>query len=248
MAATALEICQAVADVVGMKAINSLIGNPEAHAKAMLRLLNRGGRVLSAERDAWGAGWVVLTREWQFQTVVGQEEYAVPEDFQQLVDRTVWDRSTYREARGAMSPAQWQTHRSGLVESVTIAPNYRLRRNTAGTGRAIWLDPVPSTQDTLVLEYVSDAWVLSADGTTVRNEVQQDTDRILFDTSLMEMDLEWRFKKSRGLSYVDDLAECEQEKNRLLGRDAGPQAIHLGQQPAIDRLTLLTPDTGYGGV
>ena len=110
----------------------SLVGSVDQDARLLLVTTNNAGRTLSLERDVFGGGWTVLTKEWVFNTVPDQAEYSFPEDFSDIVDGTVWDRDTYREARGALGPNEWQQIKSSLIGSVTISPYYRIRRSTTG--------------------------------------------------------------------------------------------------------------------
>ncbi len=241
------EIARNVASVVGMRDIDSLVGNPEPHARAMIVLLNRGCKNMAQMRTSADEGWIVLTREFVFRTVPGQEAYAFPDDYQDIVDGTIWNRDTYREARGPLSPTEWQLVKSGLVETTSIAPNFRIRRNTAGTGKAFWVDPVPSQAQDLVIEYVSNQWLTDASGTVFRHRVAADTDLTLFDDDLVEMDLTWRFKQSRGLSFAPELAEFELERDRRIAKDGGLRTVRVGRTPVVG-LRGQVPDSGFGGV
>ncbi len=242
-----LQIAREVASVVGMKDISSLVGNPEPHARSMLTLLNRGGRILAQERGSDDQGWVVLTQEFLFTTQAGVEEYELPEDYQQLVDGTVWDRNSYREARGALTPREWQSIKSGLIETTSITPNYRLRRSSQGTGKSFFIDPVPSSSEELVIEYTSKFWLTNSTGTEFRRKIESDTDVPLYDDDLVILDLEWRFKQSRGLSFAAELAEFEIERDRRLGKDPGPRKVYLGGGRRLSFRDQV-PETGFGGI
>ena len=175
------------------------------------------------------------------------EEYALPEDFEALIDGTLWDRTSYREMRGTLTPQEWQQARSGLIQTVSIAPLYRIRGSSTGVGRSIYLEPIPTTEDTLVMEYVSGSWLQSGnDRTMFVDRISTDADIPLFDDDLMEMDLEWRFKQSRGLTFAAELAEWEMERDRRFAADAGPRTIVLGQGRRRTRWPN-TPESGFGG-
>ena len=249
MAQSFFEIARDVGDVIGIKRVTSLVGNSEPHARAMLVLLDQGGKNLTKLRNTWGASWAVLTREHTFTTVAAQEEYAFPEDFTAFVDGTVWDRSSYREARGVFSPQEWQQVKSGLIETSGIAPNYRIRRGASGRGRSLYLDPIPGGGEILVYEYVSRSWVVDAAGTSFGERIAVDTDEPLFDDDLVRMDLVWRFKQSRGLSFATELAEFEIERDRRLAEDAGTRKLEVGRSsPFVDDLGVNIPATGFGSV
>ena len=226
MSSTVLSISQDVAAVIGVAPITSLVGSSEPHARAMRVLANTAGRELQQMRNEDGQGWIVLTREHEFDTVVGQDAYAFPEDFDQIVDGTVWDRDSYRIARGPLSPQQWQNVKSGLIETTRISPNYRIRSTAQGV-RQFWVDPTPGEIETLVIEYVSTHWVMSAQGER-REAIQHDSDTTLFHEELIYKSLLWRFKESRGLSFSPQLAEYELDASRRLARDAGTKTITIG--------------------
>ena len=244
-----LEIAQAVADVVGIGEIPSMVNNREASARAMRRLIDRAGRDMSRMRNPWGAGWTVQTREYLITTQSGVDEYALPEDFEALIDGTLWDRSTYREMRGTLSPQEWQQARSGLIQTVAIAPLYRVRRSSTGNTRALFLEPVPAEEETLVLEYVSKGWLRSArsEGAFI-DRIESDSDEPIFDDDLMEMSAVWRFRQSRGLSYALELAEFEMARDRIFGADAGPRTIVVGMGRRGNRWPNVPEGNWPGGI
>ena len=246
---TFFQIARNVADSVGMRSISTLIGNPEPHAKAMRVLLVRGCRNLSRERNSSNQGWNVLTREFSFDTIPNQDEYSLPDDFQALIDDTLWDRSSYLRGRGPQSPSQWQFLKSGLVDTPQLSPFYRLARSTSGLGISLYLDPVPDITTPLVLEYMSNNFCLDQDGVTFKDEIENDGDRPLFNSDLVEMDLEWRFRESRGLSYASFLAEFEVERDRRIAEDAGQSVIHIGSTGTLGGISIGNyniPETNYG--
>ena len=241
---TMLEIARDAADVSGVGAPASLIGNQEPGARAIVSLLNRAGNNMARMRNAWGGGWTALTREFTFQTVAGQEAYALPDDYQALVDGTIWDRTEFREARGTLSPQQWQRNRSGLIDTVTLAPYYRLRRGAGGETQ-IFLDPVPGEADDLVLEYVSENWL--RDGRTsgtFRRRMGADTDVPLLPDDLLEMSLIWRFKEAQGLTFAAQLAEYELEVKRRMADDAAVRPVNIGR--GLRRRWPNLPDSNFG--
>ena len=247
MTKTVLSTAQDVVAVIGVANITSLVGNSEPHARALLVLANTAGRELQQMRNEDGQGWVALTREHEFETVVGQDAYAFPEDFDQIVDGTVWDRDSYRIARGPLSPQQWQNIKSGLIETTRISPNWRIRVDEDG-GRQFWVDPTPGEIKTLVIEYVSTHWVVSAQGER-RESIRADSDTTLFHEELMYKSLLWRFKESRGLSFTPQISEYENDAMRRIARDSGSKTIRIGgrgRRGLFHRDQI--PESGYGGI
>ena len=139
---TAKTIAQNAIVIAGLGDIDSIVDANDKLAVLAKTLLNRTGRSLVLMRNAFGQGWVSSTNEYTFDTVADQEEYALPADFVRFVDGTIWDRDSYYEARGPLTPHEWQAVRSGLVESATLTPRYRLRRSSDSTARAISKRPI----------------------------------------------------------------------------------------------------------
>ena len=245
MANTALTIARNAAAVIGVDDFTNLVGNNQPGPRAMLKLLDRSGIALSRMRNSWGASWAVLTVEWEFETVPGVQEYAFPDDYEALLDDTLWDRDTYREARGVLSPQEWQALRSGLVQTVALAPYYRISRGSVPSRKSLYLEPVPEDRRRLVLEYLSNGWVIGPDQ-GLRKRITTDNDETILDDEILELALLWRFKQANGLAFATELAEYEMEVRRRFAEDAGTRTITLGdtgyrQWPNI-------AETGFGGV
>ena len=243
--ATALQIAQAVADITGFLRPTALINSDDNTARAMLRILNREGRKLANMRNTWNSGWSGVNVEYEFLTIPNVEEYVLPADYFAPIPGAFWNRSVFREARGTLSPAQWQLVRSGYVQSTTIAPFFRIRRSVLQPTRyAIFFDPIPGDTQDFVIEYIGKNWVMGSDGSR-KASINRDTDVPVFDENLMEMALEWRFKQSRGLPYATELADFESERAQQLSADAAARPIYLaGEQTG--RFEGNIPDTGFG--
>ena len=245
MANSVVQIARNAAAVIGVDDFNNLVGSNQPGPRAMRVLLDRAGIALTRMRNSSGASWTVLTTEWEFETVPGQAEYAFPDDFEALIDDTLWDRDQYHEGRGALSPQEWQALRSGLVQTVALAPYYRIRRGDVQIRRTLYLEPVPEESRSLVLEYMSKNWLRASDN-SLRDRIGADTDEPILDDEILEMSLLWRFKQSRGLAFATELAEYELEVKRRLAEDAGTRTITLGQGGY--RRWPNVPETGFGGV
>ena len=239
-----LDIAKDAASVIGIEQPTSVATGTGTVDRAFRVLINQGGRNLTQVRNSWGSGWTFLTREYTFSTVADQEEYAFPDDFQSLLEDTVWDRSSYYIARGPLNPQEWQLAKSGLVDSVTITPRYRIRSNTGRSGKSLWLDPVPGSAEELVFEYVSKAWLRDSNG-ELHDSIQSDSDEPLFDYDLVYMDAVWRFKQSRGLPFAGDLGEFEMQRDQRLARDAGPRAVTVARRRRRFRYPNV-PEGGFG--
>ena len=247
MARTVLELAKDAAAVIGIEDFATLVGNNSPAPRAMRVLLNRSGQNLARARNSFGESWLALVNTSEILTSPGIASYPFPEDFVSLVDDTVWDQTQFYEARGALSPQDWQALKNGLVQdNVTLAPFYRIVRSGGRESKEMELYPVPTDTRTLVYEYNSSGWLKDPVQQAFHSRVTQDTDEVVLDAELVEMDLIWRFKQSRGLTFSAELGEFEAERDRRLADDRGAKVIRLGRGQRLARYPN-TPLSGFGG-
>ena len=246
--ATVLEIAGNVAASIGFQPPDTLRSNQDPNSRLLLSLLNRGGRVLAAKRGPFGESWVELTREHITETVAGQADYALPEGFAGLITDTVWDRSTFREAPGPLTPQQDQRLRGGLLDTVALTPRYRVALNEDSSTVRLRLDPVPSGEEQIAFEYLSLFWAReSASSPIALEKVSEDGHIPVFPAHLVELDLEWRVRKSQGLNYRTDIAEFEMERDRLFSQSGGLKDVYMAPHYE-DTLGVNIPESGFGGI
>jgi hypothetical protein len=126
--ATLLSLCQDVADDVTLARPSSIALNTDDTARKLFISAKIAGQALARAHS-----WDTLVKEHAFATVANQTDYPLPSDYDHMVDNTVWDRSNYEQARGALSPSQWQLYKSStLATSATIWKQFRIR-SVSGT-------------------------------------------------------------------------------------------------------------------
>ena len=157
----ALNIARNVAGMVGLTGLTTLRSSGENRAaQAMLPLMNRGGRILGSRRGSFSQGWPEMVKEHTFTTTAGLESYPFPDDYVEIVNMSVWDRTTFRDAQGPISPQEWQAFKSGLIDRIALTPAYRIKLDPDTNTVRFFLDPVPdSDSEELVFEYISRNWV-----------------------------------------------------------------------------------------
>lgn len=234
-----LSIAQNVAYEVGFEPPAFLYGNTDATARQILALCNREGKVLSRRHN-----WSMLQKEHIFTTVNGQDNYDLPDDFERLLDGTLWDRSTYQSMRGPLSPQQWQQYRSGLIGAAGIKRSFRIKRGTDPVNQ-IYIDPVPSANgDELVLEYISQNWVRNEAATQTSDVWQDDTDEPILPENILVLGVVWRFLLAKGLDYTMALQEYEREVSQSIARDGGMPSLSL-QPLSNGSFGLNLPDSNF---
>lgn len=178
-----------------------------------------------------------------------RQAHAFPSDYKRLIDDTLWDRSNYWEMRGPLSPAQWQVYKSSVLgATATTRRRWRIRNAGDGYGKVWYIDPQPDVgeNDTLVYEYVSDAWCASAAG-AAQSRWAADTDTFVLDDFIFMLGVTWRVMRSVGLAYEEEWDEWDEQVCNALGDDTGGVILSLTHSRPESLLTTCNvPDTGFG--
>jgi hypothetical protein len=177
-------------------------------------------------------------------------DYALPSDYQRMVDGTLWDRSRFWEMRGAMSPQQWQMYKSSPIGRASIQRRWRIRvpsGSAVGTATKFSIDPVPTDNgSSLVFEYVSNAWCKSASGTPQTSWLA-DSDVGILDEYLMRLGLKWRVLERLGMDYAAALAEYEGMVDKAVGSDGGAAVLDMTPGGGTFLLNYYNiPESGMG--
>lgn len=236
---TLLSLIRDVCDDTGIARPSTVIGSTDLTARRLLRLANKGGELL-AQR----APWTLLQREHTFSLVSGTAAYALPSDYDRLIDDTLWDRTQYWALRGPLSASEWQVVKSGVAAS---GPRLRWRIKGSSATR-FYLDPTPGADnngDTVVIEYLSTSWCQSSGGTG-QSAWAADTDTGVLPESLLALDLTWRWKESKGDAYAEAKLEFETACDRRIAQDGGAPTLCLAQTPLPFLGNGNVPDTGFG--
>ena len=228
-----LTIGQSVAQEAGFPTPGQIIGNSDDTAVLILALANRSGNVL-AQRP-----WERLQKEHTFSLVAAQASYAFPTDLGFFQDYTLWDRTQLWQLRGSLSGQEWQRYKSG-IQSTTPWQRFRVWQN------AIYIDPTPSTTDSMVSEYVSKNWISDSTGVTFRSRFVADADLTLIPEEILMMDTLWRFLARKGLAYQEERDQADKYIATVFGNDAPRVPLNFGDscEPWPPLPTL--PRTGYG--
>jgi hypothetical protein len=247
-----LDLCQQAAAAIPVAIPPSIIGNTDQTASLLLACAQEEGMALARRPQS---GWAVQQVEYSFTTTAGQNDYPLPADFRGFIDDTLWDRTRFRKLRGPLSPGQWQRLKSSTLGVASWERRWRLR-NTQPPGAVptplFSLYPaVTDTGATLVFEYLTNAWCLSATGTP-QSRWQADTDTGLLDEYLIMLGVKWRVLNRLGLAYAEERDQYDREVDKAVARDGGVPTLSLEPCPArfgaLDGLIGPNniPETGYG--
>lgn len=223
---TLLTIVGNVSDELGIAKPTTVYGNTDPQVRQLLAIANRVGDIMHKEGD--NAGWSILQRLHEFTTANGTAEYALPSDFGWLIDDTAWDSTNYWEMRGPLTPQQWAVQKYAIIANANFRKRWRIKRTASGNTKTFFIDPTPTSTDDLVLEYVSNGWVVDvSDSNNVTTAFTADNDTILFDEKLFEMGMIWRWGARKGFDVSIDLPDFENELEKAIARDSGGQRLSL---------------------
>ena len=174
-----------------------------------------------------------------------QSKYAMPADFDRLIDRTNWDKSKHWEMLGPETPQQWQWLKSGYIST-----GPRIRFRPLGGYFQVW--PMLGTNEYLGFEYVSNQWVLSVAAQAAGPEPDKasftiDTDKCAFPDRLMVLGLKVKYFQAKGFDYSAFGAQYQAELSIAKADDAG--APTLSMAPRISQVLIgweNIPDSNYG--
>jgi predicted GNAT superfamily acetyltransferase len=171
--------------------------------------------------------------------VCAQTAYDLPDDFETITNRTMWDKSKHWEMLGAEDAQQWQWLKSGYIST-----GPRVRWRILDNQFQIW--PIMNTQEYLGWEYRSKGWARAADG-TVKNSFTADSDTTVLDDRIIVLSTKMKYWGIKGF----DTTVVSQDYQRYLtiakANDKG--APNLSFSPQASRVLIgyaNIPDTGYG--
>lgn len=169
-----------------------------------------------------------------------QNRFDLPVDWDREIPQTEWNRTTRWPLLGPKSAQEWQSFKSGIVSA---GPRQRFRI----VGNKLVLNPSPPPGELLSLEYISNAWIVGADGSE-KTEFTADTDTTVFGDSLMVTGLKTQWKQAKGLDFSFDLGEfralLEQEK----AQDKSAPRLYLSQASSSILMTDQNiPDGSWPG-
>jgi hypothetical protein len=169
----------------------------------------------------------------------GQVNYAMPSDFQRMVNKTQYNKSNRWSVIGPKDAQEWQWLKASYV---TTGPRMRFR--IAGNKFVIW--PMPTAQVILGFEYQSGSWAASASGTP-QQKLINDTDTSLFPDYLMILGTKLKYFQIKGFDTTELKADYYRELSKFKAQDAGADTLSLAPRyPNILLTQNNLPDTGFG--
>jgi hypothetical protein len=137
----------------------------------------------------------------------GTADYTLPSDFKRLTrdPLTVYEGTRTRRAGVPVTSNGIWTY----LNDIGSADGNRYFR-TSGTeedGYEIEFYPIPASSDSITVSYISKNWLKT--GSTAGSTWSDATSTLLLPKRLVKMGVIWRFRRRKGLTYADRMAEYE---------------------------------------
>lgn len=211
--------------IVKSASLRILASNPTVAASSadpkvlqLVECVNEEGQELSSRHS-----WQALRHEATFNTVAAESQGDIRvicgQDFNFIVNETMWNRSQRRPVFGPKSPAEWQQLKAQFMQGPWI--QYMLR------GNQLLFLPVPSAGFAIYFEWISKYWCTASDLVTGQTSMLVDTDVGTLDERLLTLGAIWRFKQKNNLDYGEDQDTYEKAVQDAIGRDGSKGRLNL---------------------
>jgi hypothetical protein len=169
----------------------------------------------------------------------GQVNYAMPSDYQRMVNKTQYNKSNRWSVIGPKDAQEWQWLKASYV---TTGPRMRFR--IIANKFVIW--PMPTAQVILGFEYQSGSWVVASDG-SYKTRFSADTDTSIFPDRLLVLGTKLKYFQIKGFDTASLQADYARELSKFKAQDAGADTLSLAPKyPNILLTQNNLPDTGFG--
>ncbi len=196
--------------------------------------VNAGAFTCVISQAATATGTVTVT--------FSQTQYAMPSDYDRLIDRTDWSKTQHWEMLGPETAQQWQWLKSGFIST-----GPRLRYRILGSTFQIY--PPQSTALYLGFEYMSNQWVATAAGSALTlSSYTADTDVAIFPDALMVTGLKWRWATEKA-NNAENEYKAAYMRQLDISQTADGGSKTLSMAPSMSQLLLSQtnlPDSGFG--
>lgn len=239
MSDTVLDIGHKLSDDVGIPRYNNLIGNTDQNARKILTSIKDGlDNDVFVDRD-----WETLQIEGAITLLGGGvAEYALPVDYNRIVNDTIWDDTNSRPVRGPIDVREWQEFNKGFAQLAGLELVCRIQRSTTSTNKVMTFYPDTSAAD-ISFWYISDKPVVSSSG-TAQTEILKDDDEFIVPAKAVRAAAKWRLLRSLGMSFDDERIEYASVLDDLASNDSGGKKIITTRSRRYDIAN--TPSSGYG--
>ena len=166
-------------------------------------------------------------------------KYDLPDDYESLVPRTMWDKSKHWEMLGPEDAQHWEWLLSGYIST-----GPRVRWRLLGSYFQIW--PGFSNAELLGYEYRSNGWAASSTG-TVKTSFTADTDTCIYPSRLMVLFTKLKYFEGKGFDTTAMYRNYSSELEAAMALDMSSANLSFAPRPGTVLIGYDNiPDSGYG--
>lgn len=212
---TLLTIMQGIADECSGPRPPTVVANTNPDAQNYLRIINRVGNSMMKSY-----AWDILRKEHTFtaggtETLVASAD--MPSDFDRFVPETFWDRSAQNLFSGPINPAEWNSLKAYNPSIRNVKFIYR--------GGNVLSNPVVDSGASCAFEYVSNEYVLAADGVTYKTSFTADTDTSIIEEELLIRAGKVQWLMDEGQPWQQPFQDFREYYNTLVDNEMASQDI-----------------------
>ena len=169
--------------------------------------------------------------------------FALPSDFDRMIDSTHWDKSKHWQMLGPETAQQREWLRSGYIST-----GPRIRYWQMGGYVQIW--PPLAANEVLAYEYVSKWWIVPTAPTTpapTKELFTADTDTCIFPDALMRALIKLKYFEIKGFDTTALYRVYTGQRDLAFSHDSGSPNLSMAPRPTTALLGWGNiPDSGYG--
>lgn len=215
---TLIDIIRQAADELGLPRPASAVAS-DPQTRQLVALANAVCRDILQEH-AWSLQHTLAT----VTSVAGQSDYAIPDDFDRIIDDTEWDSTNHWRLVGPQTPQQARA----LIESGLTWTGTTMFRLFGSSTIRLW--PTPTVDNQLfAYEYVSENWGRDTDGNR-KDRMTSDTDTSIFDPQLVVKGMKVAFMQAKGFDTSTLVPSYLHTLNRRIADDIGGGVLDMGQE------------------
>lgn len=221
---TLLEVMTEVMGRLAQPVPTTVMGNTDKGVIQFKTLLQEGLDSLCQRCQ-----WERLNFEYTWLTVAAEDQgvlmnglgspVVAPNGYSYMLPDTLWDRTNKLPLVGPLDPQDWQAMKAWIING----PRYQFRVR----GGHFYINPAPSAGWTWAFEYMSEFPIQATAGGVYKQRFTADTDVILLPNTFVELDLTWRWKKSKGLPYAQDFQDLENLLANMIARNQPAKVLHM---------------------
>lgn len=228
---TVLTVIQNVCSApgIGLNVPTQVFASTEREHVELARMANKMAVAISKAYE-----WEKLNATATYTGDGSTEAFDLPSDYDRMPkEMQLWSSAQETPLTHVDSKNRWL----GLgVQSYDFVINAWIK-----LGNQINIKPAMASGVTAKHYYQSNKIILDDDGSTTKSAFDADGDSFRLDEDLLELAIIWMWKKGKGRSYAEDLAEYEDRKEKLITEDAGSKTLYAGSPRMPRGLNIAYP-------